>query len=153
MNIDDYPQEFFEEYIDNLFQQQRKNLDKTVIEFLEENGYKVFDYGVFTEESADYPLIAKEVAKNVVSGEYEKGILICGTGVGMCISANKIKGIRAVVCSDTTTAKFSRLHNDTNILCFGQRIIGESLAKDICKIWLDTPFESGRHLKRINLID
>ncbi len=124
-----------------------------IIEFLKENGYKVFDYGVFTEESTDYPLIAKEVAKNVVSGEYEKGILICGTGVGMCISANKIKGIRAVVCSDTTTAKFSRLHNDTNILCFGQRIIGEYLAKDICKIWLDTPFESDRHLKRINLID
>lgn len=124
-----------------------------IIGFLKENNYDVFDYGVHNEQSADYPVIAKEAAKKVASGEYEKGILICGTGAGMSISANKIKGIRAVVCSDTTTAKFSRLHNNSNILCFGQRIVGEYLAKDICKIWLETEFEGDRHLRRINLID
>lgn len=124
-----------------------------IISFLKENNYEVIDNGVYNEQSADYPVIAKETAKKVASGEYEKGILICGTGAGMSISANKIKGIRAVVCSDTTTAKFSRLHNDSNILCLGQRIVGEYLAKDICKIWLETQFEGERHLRRINLID
>lgn len=128
-------------------------LKETIKIFLNESGYTVEDIGTYNEESADYPIIAKKLCKFINEKKYNKGILICGSGVGMSITANKIKGIRAVVCSDTTTAKFSRLHNDTNILCLGQRIVGEYLAKDICKIWLETNFEAQRHLKRINLIE
>ncbi len=129
------------------------NLKNKITKFLKDEGYNVFDYGVHSTDAVDYPLIAKEVAKKVAEGEFNKGILICGSGIGMSITANKTKGIRAVVCSDTTSAKFSRLHNDANILCFGERIIGEYLAKDICKIWLETEFEAERHLRRVKLID
>ena len=129
------------------------DLKNKIIPFLQELGYNTKDIGCFTKESVDYPTIAKELASEIANGEYEKGILICGTGIGMSIVANKIKGIRAVVCSDTTSAKFSRQHNNTNILCFGERIIGEFLAKDICKIWLETEFESERHLRRVNSIE
>ena len=128
-------------------------LKNKIIEKLKNKGYEIFDNGCYSTTPADYPVIAKQTAEKVASKEYDKGILICGSGVGMCICANKIKGIRAVVCSDTTTARFSRLHNDSNILCLGQRIIGEYLAHDICDIWLNTDFEAERHLKRINLID
>ena len=120
---------------------------------MKELGYDVFDFGVHSNEPCDYPYVAKDVAAKVAEGEFSKGILICGTGIGMSITANKIKGIRAVVCSDTTSAKFSRQHNDTNILCFGERIVGEYLAKDICKIWLETEFQKDRHLRRVNLIE
>ncbi len=129
------------------------NLKSKIINYLKGEGYEVFDNGTFSTNSVDYPLIAKDTAKKVASGEFEKGILICGSGIGMSIVANKVKGIRAVVCSDTTSARFSRLHNDCNILCFGERIVGEYLAKDICKIWLETPFEAERHLKRVNMIE
>lgn len=128
-------------------------LKNKIMDYLKNKGFEIFDNGCYNSETIDYPIIAKDTAQKVAQGLFTKGILICGSGVGMCISANKIKGIRAVVCSDTTTAKFSRLHNDTNILCFGQRIIGEYLAKDICDIWLNTNFEKERHLKRINLIE
>ena len=111
------------------------------------------DYGTNSLESVHYPQIAYMVADSVASGECQSGILICRSGVGMSIVANKVKGIRAVVCSDTTSARFSRLHNDCNILCFGERIVGEYLAKDICKIWLETEFEAERHLKRVNMIE
>ena len=129
------------------------DLKQKIYTYLIELGYEVFDYGVNSQEPVDYPLIAKAAAQKVADKEYNKGILICGTGIGMSITANKIKGIRAVVCSDTTSAKFSREHNDTNVLCFGQRIVGEYLAKDICKIWLETEFKKERHLKRVNLIE
>ena len=129
------------------------NLKNKIIDFLKEEGYEVFDNGTFSTEAVDYPIIAKDTAKKVASGEYSKGILICGSGIGISIAANKIKGIRAVVCSDTTSARFSRLHNNANILCFGERIVGEYLAKDICKIWLNTDFEEDRHSKRVNLIE
>lgn len=129
------------------------SLKEKIKEFLIESKYNVVDVGTFSTDSVDYPIIAKEVAKKIASNEYEKGILICGTGIGMCIAANKINGIRAVVCSDTTSAKFSRQHNNTNILCFGERIVGEYLAKDICTIWLETEFEAERHQRRINLIE
>ncbi len=129
------------------------NLKSKIINYLKGEGYEVFDNGTFSTNSVDYPLIAKDTAKKVASGEFKKGILICGSGIGMSIVANKVKGIRAVVCSDTTSARFSRLHNDCNILCFGERIVGEYLAKDICKIWLETPFEAERHLKRVNMIE
>lgn len=129
------------------------NLKEKIKLFLNELGYEITDIGTHSHESVDYPIIAKELASKISNNEFEKGILICGTGIGMSIAANKIKGIRAVVCSDTTSAKFSREHNNANILCFGERIVGEYLAKDICKIWLETPFAKERHLKRIKLIE
>lgn len=129
------------------------NLKNKIIKFLNEENIEVNDIGCFSEESVDYPLIAKELAQKVSDLSYERGILICGTGVGMSIAANKIKGIRAVVCSETTSAKYSRLHNNSNILCLGARIVGEYLAKDIVSIWLNTPFEAERHQRRLNLIE
>lgn len=129
------------------------NLKNKIISHLKEEGYDVTDNGTYSTDAVDYPVIAKDTAKKVANGDFEKGILICGSGIGMSITANKIKGIRAVVCSDTTSAKFSRLHNNANVLCFGERIVGEYLAKDICKIWLTTNFEEQRHLKRVNLIE
>ncbi len=129
------------------------HLKEKIKSFLEKENYTVKDFGTFSCESTDYPVIAKEVASAVANKEFNKGILICGSGVGVSICANKIKGIRAVVCSDTCSAKYSRLHNDSNILCIGERIVGEELAFDICKIWLNTDFEAGRHLKRINMIE
>lgn len=129
------------------------NLKNKLINYLQKEGYDITDNGTFSTESVDYPIIAKDSAKQVANGNFEKGILICGSGIGMSISANKIKGIRAVVCSDTTSARFSRLHNDANILCLGERIVGEYLAQDICKIWLTTNFEAQRHLRRVNLIE
>ena len=129
------------------------NLKNKIINFLKEEGYDVTDNGTYSTDAVDYPIIAKDTAKKVANGDFKKGILICGSGIGVSIAANKIKGIRAVVCSDTTSAKFSRLHNDANILCFGERIIGEYLAKDICKIWLTTEFEAERHSNRVKLIE
>lgn len=128
-------------------------LKNKIINYLKEENYDVTDNGTYNTDAVDYPIIAKDTAKKVAIGDFEKGILICGSGIGMSIAANKINGIRAVVCSDTTSARFSRLHNNANILCFGERIIGEYLAKDICKIWLETEFEEERHLKRVNLIE
>ncbi len=129
------------------------NLKNILIKYLSEKNYTVEDIGCYSAESVDYPLIAQKLAKRIADGEYKKGILICGSGIGMCISANKINGIRAVVCSDTTSAKYSRLHNDTNILCLGERIVGEYLAKDILDTWLNSEFEAQRHLRRVNLIE
>ena len=128
-------------------------LKNKIINYLKQENYDVTDNGTYNTDAVDYPIIAKDTAKKVANGDFEKGILICGSGIGMSIAANKINGIRAVVCSDTTSARFSRLHNNANILCFGERIIGEYLAKDICKIWLETEFEEERHLKRVNLIE
>ena len=95
------------------------NLKEKIKLYLNELGYEVYDIGTYTTEAIDYPIIAKNLAAKISNKEYEKGILICGTGIGMSITANKVKGIRAVVCSDTTSAKFSREHNNTNVLCFG----------------------------------
>ncbi len=128
-------------------------LKEKIVNFLRSQNYEVKDFGTNSPESVDYPVISKEVCNEIVKGNFERGILICGTGLGMSISANKIKGIRAIACSDTCSAKFSRLHNDANVLCFGERIIGEELAKDICKIWLETEFEGGRHLNRVNMFE
>lgn len=129
------------------------NLKNKIVSYLKDDGYDVTDNGTYSTDAVDYPVIAKDTARKVANGDFEKGILVCGSGIGMSIAANKIKGIRAVVCSDTTSARFSRLHNNANILCFGERIVGEYLAKDICKIWLTTNFEEQRHLKRVNLIE
>ncbi len=129
------------------------NLKKTLINFMESKGIDVDDAGTYTKDSCDYPQIAHEVAQKITAGEYPKGILVCGTGIGMSIAANKIKGIRAAVVSDTCSAKMSRLHNDANILCLGERIVGEELAKDITEIWLNTDFLGERHARRVNMIE
>ncbi|AEE96947.1 ribose 5-phosphate isomerase B [Mahella australiensis] len=120
--------------------------------YLDEKGIKYNDFGCFSKERVDYPAIAEVVAKAVASGQCEKGLLFCGTGVGMCISANKVNGIRAVVCSEPYSAKLSRQHNDTNVLTLGSRVVGPELAKMIIDIWLDTPFDGGRHARRLDMI-
>ncbi len=116
-------------------------------------GHEVQDMGCYSMESVDYPVQGCEVAKAVASGQYERGILICGTGIGMSIVANRISCIRAALCHDIFTARMSREHNDSNILCMGGRVIGPGLAEEITKIWLKTPFKGGRHERRICMID
>ena len=110
------------------------------------------DFGTYTEESCDYPDIAKPVCESVLSGECEKGVLICGTGIGISLAANKVKGIRAAVCSEPYSAKLSKQHNNSNILAFGSRVIGPELAKMIVKTWLEAEFEGGRHQRRVDMI-
>lgn len=118
-----------------------------------EKGYKIIDVGTNSKESCDYPIFAKEAAKKIINGEADRGILICGTGIGMSITANKFKGIRAALCGDTFSARATRAHNDSNILCLGERVIGLGLAIDIVNIWLNTEYEGGRHQKRIDMIE
>ncbi len=120
----------------------------SVIKVLEAAGHEVKDFGTFTEESVDYPDIAKKVGKSIVAGDYDRGILICGTGIGMCIAANKVKGIRAGLCHNSFCALRSRQHNDANILCMGAEIVKEEM-HDIVKTFMDTAFEGGRHQRRV----
>ena len=115
-------------------------------------GYEFKDFGTYDESSCDYPDIAKEVAFSVKSGECEKGILICGTGIGMSIAANKVSGIRAAHVTDTFSAKMSREHNNAHILCIGERITGVEIAFEIVKAFLETDFAGGRHEARVNKI-
>ncbi|MDF3005174.1 MAG: sugar-phosphate isomerase, RpiB/LacA/LacB family [Oscillospiraceae bacterium] len=111
------------------------------------------DFGCYSTASIDYPVIAAEVARAVASGEYERGLLFCGTGIGISIAANKVKGIRAACCSDYFSAKYTRLHNDANILCMGGRVVGAGLAAELVDIFLDTEFEGGeRHQRRVDLV-
>ncbi|MGM0240876.1 ribose 5-phosphate isomerase B [Enterococcus sp. AZ103] len=128
-------------------------LKPTIIDYLKELGHQVEDFGPTTNQRTDYPKYGKKVAEAVAAGDYDGGILICGTGVGISISANKVKGIRAVVCSEPYSAKLSKEHNNTNILAFGSRVIGSELAKMIVKEWLEASFEGGRHANRIEMID
>lgn len=127
-------------------------LKGSVIKYLNDNDIKFKDFGCFSEESVDYPDIALKLAEAVASGEYEKGIIICGTGIGVSIAANKVPGIRAALCSDTYSAKMSRQHNNANVLAFGGRVIGPGLAADIVDIWLKTSFLGDRHQRRIDKI-
>ncbi len=129
------------------------NLKNKVVEHLKEIGYEVEDVGTYTSDSVDYPIYAKKVAHAVADGKYEKGIIICGTGIGVSIVANKVKGIRASLCGDTFSAKATRQHNNSNILCMGERVIGAGLALDIVDIWLTTEYEGGRHQRRIDMIE
>lgn len=115
-------------------------------------GYEVIDFGTNNEERTDYPIYAKAVCNSVVSNECDKGILICGTGIGISIAANKVKGVRCVVCSEPYSAKLSREHNNTNVLAFGARVIGASLAEMIVDEFIKTEYEGGRHQKRIDMI-
>lgn len=122
---------------------------KSVIEVLNKASHEVTDFGTYTEDAVDYPDIAKEVGKAVASGDYDYGILICGTGIGMCIAANKVKGIRAALCHNAFCALRSRQHNDANILCMGSEIVKEEMP-DIVNIFLNTEFEGGRHQRRVD---
>jgi ribose 5-phosphate isomerase B len=116
--------------------------------------FEIKDFGTFSNDSCDYPEFAKQVAKEVAAGNYDRGILICSTGIGMSIFANKFKGIRAALCSDTFSAKATREHNDSNILCMGARVIDLPLALEITDIWLNTPFsDEERHKRRIGMIE
>ena len=119
---------------------------------LKDRDYVCVDFGVGEGQTADYPDIARDVCKMVSSGAFERGILLCGTGAGMCMAANKIRGIRAVVCSDVYTAQMARTHNDANILCIGARVVGSGLALSIADAFLDGEFEGGRHVGRVDKI-
>lgn len=124
-------------------------LKKVIIEYLKENGYEIEDFGTDTEESCDYPDFAGKAAKAVANKQCDKGIVVCGTGIGVSITANKVKGIRCALVHDVFSAKATRQHNDTNMLAMGQRVIGEGLALEIVKTWLTTDYEGGRHQQRI----
>ena len=127
-------------------------LKQEIIRHLEKRKIPFQDYGCDSVKSVDYPIYARKVADAIVKGECERGILICGTGIGISIAANKVKGIRAAVCSEPFTAKMARAHNNCNILAFGARVVGPELAKMIVETWLDTDFEGGRHQRRVDLI-
>lgn len=127
-------------------------LKEHIKRYLQEKEYHIEDFGTHTSESVDYPDIAVKVADAVVEGEYDRGILLCGTGLGISIAANKVKGIRAAVVSECFSARMSRLHNDANILALGGRVVGPDLATEILDVWLKTPFEGGRHERRVNKI-
>ena len=128
------------------------DLKNKIIEFLEEK-YTVKDFGTYDKQSCDYPVYAAKVAKAILNKEFDKGILICGTGIGMQIAANRFKGIRAVCAENSFSAKLSVEHNNSNVLTLGQRVIGEGLAKDIVTTWLNSVFLGERHERRVNMLD
>ncbi|MFY9612160.1 MAG: ribose 5-phosphate isomerase B [Tissierellaceae bacterium] len=128
-------------------------LNEGIKEYLVGEGIQVVDFGTDSLESVDYPDFARKVAEAVLNKEVDRGILICGTGIGISIAANRIKGIRCALCSDTFSARMSREHNDANILAMGGRVVGLGLATDIVKAFITSEFEGGRHERRINKID
>ena len=128
------------------------DMKNEIVEYLQQKGYEVVNYGTDTNESCNYPDYGKKVGKAVVAGEGDLGILICGTGVGISLAANKVKGVRAVVCSEPYSAKLSRQHNNTNVLAFGARVIGIEMAKMIIDEWLAAEFMGGRHQTRVDMI-
>ena len=127
-------------------------LKEAIKKHLDEKGIEYKDFGTYTPESIDYAKIAQKTCQSVVSGEAEKAILCCGTGIGISMAANKVKGIRAACCSDYFSAKFTRLHNDANALCMGGRVVGAGLALELVDVFLETEFEGGRHQRRIDQI-
>lgn len=128
------------------------SLKKEVIAWLGENNIPFMEFGCMDGESCDYPLVAEEVCSRIQNGEAELGILICGTGIGISMAANKVKGIRAALCTDSYMAKYTRLHNDANVLCMGGRVIGAGVAAEIVETFLNTSFEGGRHQRRVDQI-
>ncbi len=124
-----------------------------LVDLLERLGHEVDDVGTFSEEAVDYPDVAAQVAQKVSHGEVDRGVLVCGTGLGMAIAANKFHGVRAAPCHDDLTAEMSRRHNDSNILCLSSDLLGERLIDRMVELWLSTPFEGGRHARRIEKID
>lgn len=129
------------------------HLKNKIIEYLKMRDIEFEDFGIYEKESSDYPVQAKKVAEEVSKQKFDRGILVCGTGLGMAITANKVKGIRAVVCTDTYSARVSRAHNNANVLCLGERVTGDYLALDVVDMWLKTAFEGGRHKKRVDMIE
>ncbi len=127
-------------------------MKKEIKAYVEGKGFQVIDFGTDSTESCDYPIYGEKVGRAVVSGEADLGILICGTGVGISLAANKVKGVRACVCSEPFSAKLSRQHNNTNILAFGARVVGVELAKMIVDQWLEAEFEGGRHQRRVDML-
>ena len=127
-------------------------LKQAIMKHLEKKGLEYKDYGTYTEDSCDYPIYGEAVARAVSAGECERGIVICGTGIGISLAANKVKGVRAALCGDCYSAEFTRLHNDANILALGARVVGEGLALKIVDTFLETGFEGGRHARRVALI-
>lgn len=127
-------------------------LKNHIVEWFKANKIDYLDVGCFEGEKCDYPVAAKNACDEIISGKAEKGILICGTGIGISIAANKIKGIRAAACSDYYSAKYTRLHNDANVLCFGARVIGDESAIELVNVFLNTEFEGGRHAARVQMI-
>ena len=127
-------------------------LKHIIMEHLKEKGYEVLNLGTDSEESCDYPVYGEKVGRAVASGQADLGIAICGTGVGISLAANKGKGIRACVCSEPYTAKLSRMHNNSNVLAFGARVIRSEMAKMIVDEWLNAEFEGGRHQRRVDMI-
>ena len=123
-----------------------------IVDYLTEKGYEVVNFGTDTHESCNYPEYGEKVGRAVAAGEVDCGILICGTGVGISLAANKVKGVRAVVCSEPYSAKLSKQHNNTNILAFGARVIGIEMAKMIVDEWLGAEFLGGRHQTRVEMI-
>ena len=128
-------------------------LKQAVMAHLKERGIEYKDYGTYTTDSCDYPIYGEAVARAVASGECDRGIVICGTGIGISMSANKVKGIRAALCGDCFSAEMCRQHNDANILGLGERVLGVGLALKIVDIFLDTPFAGGRHERRVALLN
>jgi len=127
-------------------------LKEKIKKYLEQLGHEYKDFGTHNNESVDYPDYALKVAESVMKKESDKGILICGSGIGMCMSANKVPGIRAALCYNTETARLSREHNDANILTIGARLTDERIAKEIVNVWLKTEFAGERHARRVNKI-
>ncbi len=128
------------------------DMKRELLELLEEMELQYHDYGTYSGESCDYPVFAARAARAVASGECERGLLICGTGVGISLAANKVKGIRCVTCSEPYSAEMSRRHNNANMLAIGARVVGSELARMIVRIWLTTDFEGGRHQRRVDMI-
>ena len=128
-------------------------LKQDILIWLEENDYDFEDFGCYNTESVDYPVYAEKVARAVASGECEKGIVICTTGIGVSMAANKVKGIRCALCGDSYSAEMTRRHNDANVLAMGAGIIGPNMAKKITEVFLTTTFEGGRHARRVGLLD
>ncbi|MBL7179548.1 MAG: ribose 5-phosphate isomerase B [Pseudomonadota bacterium] len=129
------------------------DLKEKIKTFIVEKGIEVEDIGTYSQDSVDYPDFGKKVASLVSSGKFERGILLCGTGIGMSMVANRFPHVRAALCSDLFSAIMSRRHNDSNILVLGGRVIGEALALELVKVWLETPFEGGRHRLRLDKFD
>ena len=128
------------------------SLRAKLIDLLHQLGHEVVDIGTFSPDAIDYPDIAAQVADKVSHGEVERGILVCGTGLGMCIAANKFPGVRATPCHDDITAELSRRHNDSNVLCLSADLLGERLIDRMIEIWLAAPFDGGRHQRRVQKI-
>lgn len=127
-------------------------MKREIVKFLQEQGHEVVNYGTDESTRCDYPVYGEKVGRAVTAGDVDRGILICGTGLGISLAANKVRGVRAVVCSEPCTARLSRQHNDANVLAFGARIIGIEMAKMIVETWLSTEFEGGRHQRRVEMV-